>query len=170
MTMKTKTTLTLLASLSLLSVLGCDDKASFKEFFPNGERKTDQMIDAQTAAGARADATLHDFHFTGGKLNSLGEEKLDMMVPQQADQDLVVYVDLPKDDGNDARKTAVSDYLHYRGMDATHVKLVDGPNPGTRALSAEGLARISKTETSDTDSDNAASNTSGSAGSATAAH
>jgi hypothetical protein len=168
MTMKTKSTLTLLATLSLLGAVGCDDKASFQEFFPSGNRKVYQAIDAQSAAGARADATLHDFHFTGGKLNTLGENKLDLLLPDQPDMDLVVYVDLPKDDSTDARKSAVSDYLHYRGMDVSHVKLVDGPNPGTRTPAADGLARMSKTESSDTDTDSGS--TTGNSGSATAAH
>jgi hypothetical protein len=150
--MKTKTTLSLLAALSLFSVAGCDDKASFHEFFPNGERKTQQMTDAQSIAGAKADATLNDIHFTGAKLNSLGEDKLDMMLPAQTDADLVVYVSLPSGDLSDSRKSSVTDYLRYRGMDVTHVKLVDGPNPSANAPSLVGLTNMPKTESTDIDS------------------
>jgi hypothetical protein len=159
--MKTKTTLSLLAALSLFSVVGCDDKAGVHDFFPDQqERKTQLMIDAQTSAGAKADATLHDVHFTGSKLNTLGESKLDLMLPDEQSADLVVYVALPAGDLTDSRKSSVADYLRYRGMDASHVKLVDGPNPSADTPSANSLSRILKTE-SNGDSDASGSSATG---------
>ena len=49
-------------------------------FRPEGEvRSARQFPDVQAAAGARADATLRTAHFDRGDLNSLGQEKLDLM-------------------------------------------------------------------------------------------
>ena len=148
--MKTKTTLALLATLSLSGLIGCQtDQSSLQDFFPDKqERKVNQFVDSQTTAGARQDAMLQDCHFTGGKVNSLGESKLDLMMPDEQDADLWVYVNLPAGEMTTARKDSVSDYLHYRGLDASHVKMVDGPNPNTLSPAAPGVAALVKTETS----------------------
>ena len=149
MTMNTKTTLGLLATLSFFSAVGCDDHAGMHEFFPSGEnRKVNQMIDAQSTAGARQDATLQEIHFTGAKLNTLGETKLDLLIPDEQDADLLVYVNVPAGDLGSSRKNAVSDYLHYRGLDVSHIKLVDGPSPVT-SPAADGLTRMVKTESTE---------------------
>src|SRR5690349_17085304 len=52
-------------------------------FFPEdaGEvRKHNQIADAMAASGARTDGTLYRHHFDGGRLNSLGEDKLSLML------------------------------------------------------------------------------------------
>jgi hypothetical protein len=166
--MNTKySTLGLLALLGLGAFAGCNsDKSAMDDFFPDKqERKSHQISEAQATAGARKDATLQDYHFDGAKLNSLGEAKLDLMIPDEQDDDMTVYVNVPANDITSNRKNAVSEYLKYRGVDASHVKLVDGINPDTITPAAEGMARLSKTETSDDSS--AAGGTSGGSSTAT---
>jgi hypothetical protein len=112
-------------------------------FRPDDEPRTVQrMFDAHAAAGARADATLHAAHFDGGNpsvLNSLGEEKLDLMLADDDALPLVVYVDAPKDDASPARQRAVEVYLRDRGLAADQVKVVAGANPRTSSPTAPRL-------------------------------
>ena len=63
---------------------GCQtDKSSMTDFFPaEEEQRVQHVAQIQAASGARADATLQPFHFDGGKLNSLGEAKLDLMMKE----------------------------------------------------------------------------------------
>ena len=102
------------------------------EFPPEGTvRALHRIAEVQSAAGARADATLRPFHFDAGRLNSLGEEKLDLMLK---DDDLaepvVVYLDLPEsDDRRPAREQAVMAYLGERGLGDDQVRLKPGTNP-----------------------------------------
>jgi len=78
-------------SFALLVLASCQNKEyqpdpSNVGFFPEdtGEvRKPVQFTDAMAAAGARADATLGKHHFDGPRLNSLGEEKLALMLKDE---------------------------------------------------------------------------------------
>src|SRR3954463_5750908 len=67
-------------------------------FFPedSGEvRKHNQIADAMAASGARADATLSKPHFDGGRLNSLGEDKLALMLrDDDRPEPMKVYLNL----------------------------------------------------------------------------
>ncbi|HEX8912020.1 MAG TPA: hypothetical protein VF796_06640 [Humisphaera sp.] len=112
-------------------------------FRPDDEPRTvTRLFDAQSAAGARADATLRAAHFDGGNpsvLNSLGEEKLDLMLGDDDALPLVVYVDVPKDDASAARQRAVEVYLRDRGLAADQVKVVAGANPRTSTPTAPKL-------------------------------
>jgi hypothetical protein len=129
---------------------GCQtDKSSMTDFFPaEEERKVQHVANIQAASGARADPTLQPFHFDGGKLNSLGEAKLDLMLKDDdAIQPLVVYMNVPdKDATYAARCDAVLRYLHDRGATADQVKLEVGPNPNVHSLASEHLSRMSRTE------------------------
>lgn len=95
-----------------------------------------RIVDRQTAAGARTDATLRAYHFTHAGLNSLGREKLDFILADrgQADGELVVYVDVEGDEANrqhaDARRASVSEYLTSRaGLSEGEFRLESGFNP-----------------------------------------
>ena len=124
--------------LALAAAGGCahDENASGKirgdEFPPEGTaRAARRVVEAQSAAGARADATLRPFHFDAGRLNSLGEEKLDLMLKDDdLAEPMVVYLDLPDaDDRRAAREQAVMAYLGERGLSDDQVRLKAGTNP-----------------------------------------
>src|SRR3954470_17516811 len=86
------------AAAMLLIGTGCNsDKSSMTDFFPADEnRSTQNFMTAQAASGARNDATLYPMHFDCGRLNSLGEGKLDLMLKDDDSTDaVVVYMDLP---------------------------------------------------------------------------
>jgi hypothetical protein len=140
----------LLVGLGLCGSAGCQtDKSSVTEFFPaEGAQRIHNFADVQTANGAQEDATLQPAHFDGPRLNSLGEDKLDRMVFDDAQETVVVYLSLaPGDASNDARTQAVTEYLKERGIDPSRVKVETGTNPATSTPAATGLARMAKTET-----------------------
>src|SRR6188474_1553258 len=90
MNIKTLRTI-LLLSLGPVGLAACGtDGSYYKDFFPatDGNRRIDQIIDAQADNGAQDDATLQAHHFDGKKLNSLGCEKLDHMIPDDADAEI----------------------------------------------------------------------------------
>ena len=99
-----------------------------------------RIADRQAAAGARTDASLRAYHFTGAGLNSLGREKLDFILADRgpgdgdADSELVLYVDLEGDAANrqhaDARRASVSEYLtSHGGLAEGEFRLESGHNP-----------------------------------------
>jgi len=66
---------------------GCEwnynqQRQAMGEFFPpNGEMRDVQRIErVQEASGAREDATLEPYHFDKGEVNSLGRQKLSLMI------------------------------------------------------------------------------------------
>ncbi|HZL35712.1 MAG TPA: hypothetical protein VFC78_10420 [Tepidisphaeraceae bacterium] len=110
---------------------------------PDMPRSVNAFAMQQAANGARADATLRDYHFDGGKLNSLGEERLDLMVHNGDDcSPLVVYLDVPADEANtESRRQAVTDFLRHSGLSDEQIKLEDGPNPNSTSPVAPLLAQ-----------------------------
>jgi hypothetical protein len=143
--------------LGTMVVVGCQtDKSSMTDFFPQEEEHRVQNIcDAQAASGARADATLQPQHFDGGKLNSLGQDKLDLMLKDDdTAQPMVVYLNLSdKDALSSARRDSVMRYLEDRGASADQIKLESGSNPHARSLSANHLGRMARTENVGTSSE-----------------
>lgn len=127
---------------------GCQDSGTpaNNDAFPSARqahREVYQFADQQAANGARQDATLRDYHFDGGKLNSLGEERLDLMLSNGDDcSPLVVYLDLPDQDSSTAaRQDAVTAYLKQRGLRDDQIKLESGPNPASTTPAAPLLAQ-----------------------------
>lgn len=120
-----------------------DARVRGDQFRPEGEvRSIQRFADAQTASGARADATLHPYHFDCLDLNSLGQHKLDAMLKDDdACAPIVVYLDLPQGDGAgyDGRLESVAVYLKDRGLQESQVKLVAGPNEGYMHPTASAL-------------------------------
>jgi hypothetical protein len=113
---------------------------------------------ASAAAGAREDATLEKCHFTGPALNSLGEQKLDLMVHDGDGSDaspkpMTVYLDVAADDTNKASyQDSVVKYLADKGMTESDLKFVLGPNPATLNPAAKNgaqLDKLDKVETQD---------------------
>lgn len=140
-TKRTAAVATLAAALLPLALLaaGCahdEHNAAGKvrgdEFPPEGTvRAPQRFAEVQSASGARADATLRPFHFDGGRLNSLGEEKLDLMLKDDdRAEPLVVYLDLAESDAQRAaREQAVTAYLTEQGLSDADVRLKAGTNP-----------------------------------------
>ena len=70
-------------------------------------RDVQRIERVQNASGAREDATLEPYHFDKGEVNSLGRQKLSLMIDDDdANNPLVVYLNVP---GNDEFKAARQD-------------------------------------------------------------
>lgn len=107
-------------------------------------RSVHRFAHAQSAAGARHDATLRPDHFDGGTLNSLGQEKLELMLKDdEACDPLVVYVDVPPgpdSSGLAGRMESVKVYLKDRGLEDRQIQLEATANPSARGPAAPGIA------------------------------
>ena len=110
-------------------------------FRPDDEpRAVHRFAHAQASAGAGHDATLRADHFDGAALNSLGHEKLDLMLKDDgAFEPLVVYVDAPAGDLLAGRMESVKVYLKDRGLTDRQVRLEAGANPSARGPAAPGI-------------------------------
>ena len=114
------------------------------EFRPDAEPHAVQnIVAAQSASGARADATLHPVDFDAAQLNSLGQQKLDMMLSAGRGGDgIVVYLDLPASVLNPEVRSSVADYLIAHGVAASQMRLQDGPNPVTVRPAQDALQEL----------------------------
>jgi len=142
-----------LTVLGLMLLAGCHGKANTKptamDFPPEDEvRSVSRFNDAQSAAGARNDATLYPVHFNGRGLSSLGAHKLDAMVADDdACEPMTVYVNLdPDDPRTEPRRLAVVAYLKDAGLRQEQIKLADGRNPEVHAPSSLGASKLYKIE------------------------
>jgi hypothetical protein len=143
----------------LLAAAGCysesDLDPTLKGFFTEDgpdKPKPTQLADVQAASGARADGMLHWQHFDGPQLNSLGEQKLSLMLADDdSPQPLVVYIDVdPKQlDIAGPRQVAVSEYLRDRGLKDEQIRVVLGDNPAARSPAAQHLSRQNRAESGD---------------------
>lgn len=114
------------------------------EDFPDGEsRSVWEIRSAQAASGARRDATLYAVHFDSSGLNSLGQQKLDLMLADEQPADpMIVYLDLPADASAQKDHDAVAAYLKDRGLQDTQIALKDGPNPQASSSAADAVATL----------------------------
>jgi len=104
-------------------------------------RAVHRFADAQSASGARYDATLHPNHFDRGMLNSLGQEKLGLMLKDDEICDpLVVYLELPSNELLAGRQDSVRVYLKDHGLDDRQIQLEVGPNPSARGPAGPDIA------------------------------
>jgi uncharacterized membrane protein YgcG len=148
-------------SLALLTLASCQNKDQSMDptltgFFPEdtGEvRKPNQFAEVMAASGARSDATLSKHHFDGGRLNSLGEEKLSYMLKDdRAASPMSVYLNLDeKAAASNDRKTAVVEFLKDKGLTAEQIEVVYGYNPASWSPSAEPLSKKDKATTATKD-------------------
>lgn len=85
----------------------------------------------ESANATRADATLRSYHFDSTELNSLGEERLELMLRNgQTCNPLTIYLDLPTEDADtSARREAVGAFLKDHGLTDEQIKFNPGPNP-----------------------------------------
>jgi len=129
----------------IAAAVGCQNRPPQQkrfgdEFAADGQpRSVQNVIDAQAARGARADATLRGVHFDGEQLNTLGQQKLDLMLHDAAPAEpLVVYLDVRP--ASDARRLAVVAYLRDRGLKDSQIQLEAGPNPRSTSSAADADA------------------------------
>src|SRR5438445_8332227 len=144
-------------SLSLIMLASCQNKEqqsldpTIEGFFPEDTgdvRKPAQFAELMAASGARMDATLCAFHFDGGKLNSLGEEKLALMLKDD-DSPGPITVHLNVDGNGPAakdRQAAVVTFLKDKGLTEKQIEVVWGDNPENRSPASEHLSRLNKVE------------------------
>src|SRR5438045_67888 len=142
--------------LIALYTTGCEwnynqQRQAMGEFFPpNGEMRDVQRIErVQNASGAREDGTLEPYHFDKGEVNSLGRQKLSLMIDDDdANNPLVVYLNVPgTDEFKAARQDSVVAYLKDQGLEEKQISFKEGPNPAANHPAEESLIRMSKTET-----------------------
>jgi hypothetical protein len=110
------------------------------ELYPEGEpAKVEQhALKAQAARGARVDGNLYLVHFDGETLNSLGREKLELMV-QGGQGPLVVYLDSR---ASSAAEKSVRDFLASQKSEAEY-RVERGGNPDSRhEADLAGLKRL----------------------------
>ena len=140
------TRLGLLTAATLALAAGCQHNPTMhgENFAPENEPRAVQNVTAaQAAAGARQDATLRAAHFSETGLNSLGQEKLDLMLAvEQPNAPLVVYLDMPAGTQIANSHDSVTEYLKGHGLSDSQIKLVDGPNPHTLHPAAEALTGL----------------------------
>ena len=121
-------------------------KYSVNDYFrPDDEpRAMNNMFNAQVAQAAREDGMLYAHHFTGGKLNSLGEQKLLAMTGGTERGKIEVYLVMPKDADFSDRQNDVIAFLQSRGLKDDAFAVSEGFNPKSSAPAAQGLAGLSK--------------------------
>src|SRR4051812_40193910 len=146
-----------LLSFALLGLASCQHREealdpTLENFFAEdagGVRKPEQFVDAMSAAGARADATLSKQHFDGRRLNTLGEDKLARMVSgDHAAEPMRLYLNLDERDAvsKDRRSAAVA-FLRDAGLGESQVEVVFGQNPDNWSPASKHLKNLPKTET-----------------------
>jgi hypothetical protein len=132
-------------------------------FLPNDEsRSIRQYVDAQAAAGAQADASLSSQHFTGGKLNSLGRERLKMML--QGSTPVVVYIGATDEATTNLRRSAIDDYLKETGAGPDVLVVKSGYNPRQSTPVTENISRLPRTEEPGTTSTGSTATSTGTGG------
>ena len=102
-------------------------------FAAEGREQVTPVFEAQAARGARHDGTLYAHHFDGGNLNSLGRDKLDLML-RDAGQELplVVHLDLRDADAlTGDRRAAAREHLELSGLKDDQFRFEAGANPAT---------------------------------------
>jgi hypothetical protein len=133
-----------------------DSEVGYQDpFFPREYARVHEAATyPQAASAARADATLYDHHFHGGRLNSLGEDKLALMFDDDDQTSAtVIYLDMTVEGGEfSARQEAVRSFASSEGVDADSIRFERGAKPGNRSLAAPLLKNMPKTESKSDDS------------------
>lgn len=144
-------------SFALLSLASCQNKSldpTLETFFPedSGEiRKPQQFAEVMAASGARNDAMLGAYHFDGAKLNSLGEDKLSLMLKDDdSPTPMTVYLNLKEKDAvSKQRQASVVAFLKDKGLADNQIEVIYGDNPSTRSPAAMHITNLGKTDSAD---------------------
>jgi hypothetical protein len=154
-------------------------------FFPGegAHRSSTKFMQVQASNGAKADRTLRVVHFDGDQLNSLGQEKLNLMVGKDSCQTsattdgaattaaaaankpkFVVYLDVAEATV-EARTESVKEYLEGKGLAAAQLKFETGPNPDGFIPAAPQMAKLAEMdEAGEMSNDSSSAESSGMAG------
>jgi hypothetical protein len=174
MKLKTLLSVAVIAALSLAG--GCEkhmneDGRQFGDRFPSEDISTNpvgQFTTAQTAKAACEDANLFPQHFDGNNLNSLGQDKLALMLKADSNGPLTIYIEPSKKDGaNEARHKAVVAFLKDHGLPERQFKVESGYNIGSSTMARESIQRYGKTESGEMGGGSGAADTSSSMPAAT---
>lgn len=144
--------LSMVAVLLVVAITGCksnDCRPGDQFMSDDAQRDVWNATNAQAAAGARADGMLRPAHFSDGSLNSLGQEKLELMLRPESGGalPLVVYMNLPADDAQrKSRRNSVESYLVKLGLQAGQFKIEDGLNPAAVNAAAPLIQALPKTD------------------------
>jgi hypothetical protein len=143
----------LLAGALVLVSSGCktdkNQQQQQEAFFPDTARSSVHKFErSQTAKGARTDGMLYAHHFDGENLNTLGKNKLGLMLGADTGAKVmkVYLVNVGTGDLLEKRKTAVTNYLKDGLRPDEKVEFVTGTNPDTYHPAAETIARVPKVE------------------------
>ena len=100
------------------------------------------------ASAARADATLAPAHFHADRLNSLGEQKLTLMLEDDdTSRPVAVFLDVSEDAMSAGRRSSVEAFMLAHGVPADQLKLENGINPGgISSPTAPLLKNMAKTD------------------------
>lgn len=147
---------------ALLAAGGCASteppapQASYQDpFFPEEyTRLHDLAARQQVASAARADATLYDMHFHGGRLNSLGEQKVAaLMGDDDQASPVVIYLATGEAPGDGemgaAREESIRTFAAaqaWEGFDAGSIRFERGYNPASRTPAAPHQRGLSNTD------------------------
>lgn len=124
------------------------------EFFlgETGGRSVNQFTQAQAASGARKDATLRAVHFDGDRLNSLGREKLDLMLATdnaasaQPASPVVIWIDADEEVAVRRGRDVAAYLSDHKGLKPSQFQFKTGENPDNFGPVAPNLARMERTE------------------------
>ena len=140
-------------------------------FRPDDEpRALDDILAAQSANGAREDGTLYPAHFTDGKLNSLGYQKLSAMAYGPETGKLAIYLNVPKGEQYAACEDSVTKALNRGGYQGDRFTITAGGNPNVSAPAAQGLAGLGRLHGGTGPGDSAASPNAGTIDPTTTGH
>ena len=131
--------------VAIAFVAGCENN---RKYFPDGAyRVNDQHEDVQAANGALADGTLYARHFSGDKLNSLGQTKLSLMAQgAKSSTDTVrVFLDMPEAAVTELRKEVIKQFFAERGIIDERLAIAVGPNTGATEFATITSGKLYKT-------------------------
>jgi hypothetical protein len=143
------------SAVLIISVPGCTtgeqaNPGPYQDpFFPQEYTRLHELATYhQATSAARADATLYDMHFHGGRLNSLGEDKVALMLDDDNDsRPLVIYIAANGADADFvAREESIRAFATAQGASSDELKFERGANPGSRTITAPQLQNFNRTE------------------------
>jgi hypothetical protein len=133
------------------AIAGCEARDNKKMWADGTYRLVDQQSDTMAAKGALEDGMLYPRHFSGDKLNTLGQTKLSLIARASKDStDTVnVYLNMPKDQATDLRKQVVEQFMAERGITDKRLALAVGPNPGVKATASLTSSKMYEKKSTD---------------------
>jgi len=114
-------------------------------------RTVDRFVIAQSAQGAREDATLSDQHFDGAELNALGRAKLYLMGKAGVKGPVTVFLNSTDLKLNEGRQLAIEQYWKGSAYSETALVVKPGMNDDLTYPVKPGLDAIKRMESKKSD-------------------